>query len=146
MSSAARRWIVPDGWMPPAGDGPVLGHEAVCLVNLGPEDAEVRLTVLFEDAQPMVVDGLACGSMRTRHVRLDVAEEMQGRPLPTETPYALVVDASQPVYVQHTRVDTRAPALTLMTTMGIPADDALAADSSVASAALSEGTAQGLSS
>ena len=137
MNSAAQRWIIPDGWMPPAGEGPVPGHEAVCLVNLGDADALVTLTVLFEDTAPLVVSGLRCAAMRTRHIRLDVAEEMQGTPLPTETPYALVVDASVPVYVQHTRVDTRAPALTLMTTMGFPA----APDER----ALSEGAAQGLS-
>ena len=124
MSRAARRWIVPDGWMPPPGAGEVLGHEAVCLVNLGPEDADVRLTVLFEDRSPIVVDGLRCAALRTRHVRLDIPEEMNGQPLVPETPYALVVDATAPVYVQHTRVDTRAPSLTLMTAMAIPADDA----------------------
>lgn len=122
MSSAAHRWIVPDGWMPPAGTGPVPGHEAVCLVNLGDRDAEVTLTVLFEDAEPLTVTGLRCPARRTRHVRLDSADEMHGQPLPTETPYALVVDASEPVFVQHTRVDTRAPALTLMTAMAIPSD------------------------
>lgn len=127
MSSAAHRWIVPDGWMPPAGPGPVPGHEAVCLVNLGPDDADVTLTVLFEDADPQTVTGIRCASQRTRHVRLDVADEMAGRPLRPETPYALVVDATAPVYVQHTRVDTRAPALSLMTTMAIPADDARSA-------------------
>ena len=121
MTSAARRWIVPDGWMPEAGDGPVPGHEAVCLVNLGDRDADVRLTVLFEDAEPLVVTGLRCAAQRTRHVRLDLADEMGGTPLPTQTPYALVVDATQPVYVQHTRVDPRPVAL--MTTMAVAADD-----------------------
>lgn len=117
--SATKRWIVPDGWMPAAGDGVVDGHEAICLVNLNDADAAVRLTVLFEDRDPLVVEGLECKANRTRHIRLDRASEMNGTPLPTETPYALVVDATEPVYVQHTRVDTRASALALMTTAGI---------------------------
>lgn len=137
MNSAAQRWIVPDGWMPPPGEGAVPGHEAVCLVNLGQVDADVTLTVLFEDAEPLVISGFRCAAMRTRHIRLDVAEEMNGRRLPTETPYALVVDASAPVYAQHTRVDTRAPALSLMTAMAIPADGDRAD--------LSSGVAQGMS-
>jgi len=122
MTAGATRWIVPDGWMPRAGTAEIDGHEAVCLLNLGEADAAVTLTLYFEDRDPIVVDGLECAARRTRHIRLDRSEEMNGTPVPAETPYALVVDATQPVYVQHTRVDTRSSALALMTTMAIAAD------------------------
>lgn len=119
MSGPATQWVVPDGWMPPPGSGSVPGHEAVCLVNLGSRDADVTLTVLFEQAEPVVIPGLACAARRTRHIRLDVPAELNGFDFPVETPYALVIDATEPVYVQHTRVDTRDPALALMTSIPI---------------------------
>jgi hypothetical protein len=118
--TTATRWLIPDGWMPPHGSADIEGHEAVCLLNLGDEPAEIALTFYFEDAEPIRVAGLACGARRTRHLRLDRPEEIGGHVLASELPYALVVDASVPVTVQHTRVDTRSSSLALMTTAAIP--------------------------
>ncbi|MGW3809297.1 sensory rhodopsin transducer [Micromonospora sp. NPDC005113] len=120
--TAATRWLVPDGWMPPRGTADVEGHEAVCLLNTGDRPARVTLTFFFEDAEPVAVEGLGCDARRTRHFRLDRPEEIGGYELPAETPYALVVDSDVPITVQHTRVDTRATALTLMTTMAVPSE------------------------
>lgn len=88
-------------------------------MNLGDRDAVVTLTVLFEDRDAVVIDGLACQARRTRHIRLDVPAELNGFDFPAETPYALVIDASEPVFAQHTRVDTRDPSLALMTSIPI---------------------------
>jgi hypothetical protein len=118
----ATRWLVPDGWMPPHGDAEVDGHEAVCLLNTSDRDASVRLTFYFEDREPATVEGLACPARRTRHFRLDRPHEVGGYELPAETPYALVLESDVPVTVQHTRVDTRQTALSLMTTMAVPSE------------------------
>ena len=125
MTGPARRWVFPDGWMPPHGDGVVDGHEAICLINLGSTDADLTLTFYFEDAPPQSVAGLRCNAQRTRHFRLDRPDELLGYQLPDSTPYALLVDSSVPVVAQHTRVDTRSPALGLLTTIGVPVNGEL---------------------
>jgi hypothetical protein len=38
-------------------------------------------------------------------------------PVPRDTPYASVIEADVPVVVQHTRLDTRQPALALLSTI-----------------------------
>lgn len=120
MSGEAMRWAVPDGWMPSGGTGGVSGHEAVCVLNLRDADAHLRLTLFFEDRPEIVIDGLRCTARRTRHIRMDRPEELNGAEVPFETPYALLVESDQPVVVQHTRVDTRLGGLALMTTMAVP--------------------------
>lgn len=121
MNTQVTQWLIPDGWMPPPGDGAVKGHEAICILNLTDSPAELSLTFYFEDKEPETVRGLACGARRTRHFRLDFAHEIGDYVLPPETPYALVVESDQPVTVQHTRVDTRGD-LALMTTLAMPLD------------------------
>lgn len=118
--TTATTWIVPDGWMPPHGDGLVLGHEAICLLNRGDRDADVTLTFYYEDAEPDRVSGLGCAAQRTRHIRLDRPEELAGYELAAERPYALAIESDVPITVQHTRVDTRQTALTLMSVMALP--------------------------
>jgi len=119
MTALDTRWLVPDGWMPPRGTGEVEGHEAICVLNVGDQDASVTLTFYFEDREPDVVGPLRCDARRTRHFRLDLVHELDGYVLPPETPYALVVDTDVPVTVQHTRVDTRSPQLALMTVTAV---------------------------
>jgi hypothetical protein len=121
MSAESTTWLVPDGWMPPRGTGEVEGHEAICVLNIGDQDAAVTLTFYFEDRDPDVVGPLACGARRTRHFRLDAADEIDGYVLAPETPYALVIETDVPVTVQHTRVDTRSPKLALMTSTAVAA-------------------------
>jgi hypothetical protein len=122
--TTATRWVIPDGWMPPHGTHEVDGHEAVCILNVGDRDAALTLTFYFEDSEPASVEGLVCGARRTRHFRLDRADEIGGYVLAPELPYALVVDSDVPVTVQHTRVDTRQQSLSLMTAMAVPGEAA----------------------
>jgi len=44
-----RVWFFPDGDLPPAGDGSYKGHESLIIFNPNDRDAEVTLTVYFED-------------------------------------------------------------------------------------------------
>lgn len=42
-------------------------------------------------------------------------------PIPRDTGYAAVIDSDQPIVVQHTRLDSRQPALALLSTVAHPA-------------------------
>jgi hypothetical protein len=117
-----RTWLIPDGFMPPKSTGDQVSHEAVCVLNVGNEDAEIRLTFYFEDREPMDRFKSSCGARRTHHIRLDRLKDADGITIPLGVPYAIQVASSVPVIVQHSRLDTTQEALALFTTMGYPVE------------------------
>lgn len=110
-------WYIPDGFLPPDSTGGQVSHEAVCVLNLGKTDARIRLTFYFEDREPMDRFTALCGAERTHHIRLDRLQDEDGRTVPVGVPYAIKVESSAPVIVQHSRLDTTQEALALFTTM-----------------------------
>jgi hypothetical protein len=117
-----RTWLIPDGYLPPTSTGGQISHESVCVLNVGEENADIRLTFFFEDREPMDRFYAACGSRRTHHIRLDRLKDADGNPVPAGVPYAIQLDSSVPVIVQHSRLDTTQEALALFTTMAYSVD------------------------
>mgnify|MGYP005851769287 CR=1 FL=1 len=121
-------WAIAEGYIPGAstGEGRALeSHETVCLLNAGEEDAAVEITVYFADREPAGPYRVDLPARRTRHVRFNDLRDPE--PVPRDTDFASVVRASRPIVVQHTRLDTRQPALALVSTVAFPApsgDDA----------------------
>ena len=116
-------WYIPDGYLPPTSyPGSLVSHEAVCVLNTGPHDATVRLTIYFEDREPLRDLTSRVPAERTLHIRLDKPEYTGGQRLPTGVPYAIRVESDVPVIVQHSRLDATQPALALFTTMAYPQD------------------------
>ena len=120
----ARVWYVPDGCLPKqrAPEDELVSHEAVCLLNVTDKSTQVRLTLYFEDREPIRDIQLSLGAERTRHVRLDRPEQLGGVEIPRGVPYALRVESEVPIVVQHSRMDLTQPNLALFTTLGWPAD------------------------
>jgi hypothetical protein len=115
-----RTWYVPDGFIPRESTGEYPSHEAICIVNVGDEDAAISVTFYFEDREPLQAE-FVVPSQRTRHVRTD-DEETLGASVPKGVPYAYRLISSLPVVVQHSRLDTTQPAYTLFTTIGYAED------------------------
>lgn len=113
------QWYIPDGYWnsksTPGGD--FVSHEAVCVLNATNEDAHVSLTLYFEDRDKMT--GFACEvpAERTLHIRMDKLLSKEGKHVPQDVPYAIMVESSVKLTVQYTRVDTSAPALTIASTI-----------------------------
>jgi len=109
-------WIIADGFLPEKSNGQFKSHEAVCLLNTGSQEARVKITVYFEDREPLKNFTVRCGAERTNHVRLDKIKNEEGHKIPAGVPYALKVVSSEPLVVQHSRMDTSQPEMSLMTT------------------------------
>jgi hypothetical protein len=120
VSEGARVWLIPDGYLPSKSQGEVPSHEAICVLNTGARDARLRITFYFEDRPPLREVEVVVPAERTRHVRTDQPEQLGGQVLPRGVPYAVRVQSDQPVVVQHSRLDTSATALALMTTLAHP--------------------------
>ena len=124
MTGAGHRiWYIPDGYLPPTSyAGSLISHEAVCVLNTGSEDAIVRLTIYFEDREPLRELSSRVPAERTVHIRLDKPEQIGNHKIPTGVPYAIRLESDVPVIVQHSRLDATQPALALFTTMAYSQD------------------------
>jgi hypothetical protein len=118
----ASTWAIAEGYIPSAstGEGPELeSHEAACILNANASPARVEITVYFEDRDPAGPYRVTVPPNRTLHMRFNDLEDPE--PVPRDTGYAAVIDSDQPIVVQHTRLDSRQPALALLSTIAHPA-------------------------
>lgn len=119
------RWSIAEGYIPPDsthGDDPRFeSHETACLLNANGRQANVTLTVYFEHRQPAGPYRVTVPALRTLHLRFNDLENPEK--IPRDTPYASVIESDVPIVVQHTRLDSRQPALALLSTMAHPQND-----------------------
>lgn len=119
-SVGAKLWLIPDCYLPAESTGGMESHESTCVLNLGSKPATISLTAYFEDREPITGLRATCPPQRTVHIRINALKNGKGESIPTGAPFALRVKSDVKVVVQHTRLDTTQPALSLMTTMGYP--------------------------
>jgi hypothetical protein len=119
----AKHWVIPEGYIPPTSmtnaDRALLSHEAACLLNTGDTDAHIEITLFFTDREPKGPYRLTLGARRTLHLRFNELKDPE--PVPLGTDYASVIESDTPITVQHTRLDSRAAEIALLSTMAYPA-------------------------
>lgn len=115
-------WLIPDGFLHSVSLNEQVSHEAVCVLNTSDKDAKINLTLYFEDRAPMTGFSADCAAGRTHHIRLDRIVSENGEKIPRDTPYALLVESTEPVVAQYSRLDTSAVEMALMTTIAYPVD------------------------
>jgi hypothetical protein len=117
-------WAIPEEFIPSRSmvnaDRPLLSHEAFCVLNAADADANIAVTLLSTDREPVGPDRVTVDARRTYHFRFNELE--QPEPVPLDTDYASVIESDVPIMVQHTRLDSRAAEIALMSTMAWPAD------------------------
>lgn len=120
-SVGATVWVVPDCYLPTQSTGSLESHESTCVLNLGSKPAKLRFSAYFEDRVPLEDMRAECPARRTHHIRVKSLKDARGNSIPLGVPFALRVESTVGVVVQHTRLDSTQPALALMTTMAFPA-------------------------
>jgi len=113
-----RRWAIAEGYIPGTSTGPqpaMTSHETACLLNAGSRDAHVEITIYFSDREPLGPYRLVVPARRTRHVRFNDLTDPASIPLDTD--YSSVIESSEPIVVQHTRLDSRQRANALLSTV-----------------------------
>ncbi len=116
-----RVWAIAEGYIPPSSTGAtrqLTSHETVCILNAGDSEADVEITLYFAEREPAGPYRLKVPACRTRHIRFNDLKDPE--PVPEDTDYSSVIVSSVPVVVQHTRLDTRQPALALLSTIAYP--------------------------
>ena len=113
-----QEWLIPDMYYPEiTASKNYVSHESICVLNTGDADAEIAITLYFEDREPVALKPVVCAARRTHHVRMDKREDTDGNPVPKGVPYAAHVFSSAPVVVQYSRADTTDGPASFMTTM-----------------------------
>jgi hypothetical protein len=116
-------WAIPEGYIP--GDSvskahDLISHEAACILNANAEAAQIEITIYFENRDPIGPYKVTVDGGRTRHLRFNDLKDPA--PVPRDTSYASVIRSSVPIIVQHTRLDSRNPNISLLSTMAFPAE------------------------
>lgn len=111
-------WMIPDMYWPEVtSDGHYVSHESICVLNTSDKDANIEITLYYEDMEPIKGLNTKCGSCRTHHIRMDKMLDKHGKHIPRGVAYAAVINSDVEVVVQYTRVDTTQSENALMTTM-----------------------------
>ena len=77
------------------------------------------MTLFFTDREPVGPYKVEVGARRTFHFRFNELESPEKVPLDTD--YASVIQSDVPIIVQHTRLDSRAAEIALLSTIAYPA-------------------------
>lgn len=114
-----RRWAIPEGYIPPFSEGEggrgLESHETACLLNAGPDDAHVRITLYFPDREPAGPYLVTVPARRTLHLRFNDLRSPET--VPRGADYASVLESDVPIVVQHTRLDARQAETALLSTV-----------------------------
>ena len=87
-----KTWLIADCFYP-AVSTVAKSHEAICVLNTGLKEAQITLTLYFEDA-PKRVFRAVCPGERTHHIRMDKLVDENGEGVPSEKPYAVLVEST----------------------------------------------------
>ncbi len=114
-------WAIPEGYIPGTSvsdDHALVSHETACILNAGSEDADIAITLFFEDSEPVGPYRVHVPARRTLHLRFN--DLTDPAPVPRDTAYASLIESNVPIVVQHTRLDSRDPNIALLSTVAFP--------------------------
>ncbi len=117
-----KTWLIPDCFLHSVSLNEQVSHEAICVLNTTDVDAEISLTLFYEDREKITDFASECKAGRTHHIRLDKIVSKSGNKIIRDVPYAILVESNTEIVVQYSRLDTSAVEMALMTTMAYPVE------------------------
>lgn len=118
QSMGAKRWAIPEGYIPAESHGPepqMTSHETACLLNVSNDPAHVHVTIFYADRDPAGPYKITVPPRRTSHVRFNDLQDPE--PIPRDTDFASLFESDVPIVVQHTRLDSRQAENALLSTI-----------------------------
>jgi hypothetical protein len=111
------KWLIPDGFWHSHSNGLFPSHESICTLNTSSTDAVLTITLFFEDREEIGGFTANCPARRTHHIRMDKLVSSDGKTVPKDIPYAILVQSNVPVVIQYSRMDTSQSEMAMMTTI-----------------------------
>ena len=112
-----RRWAIAEGYIPSESsfsNRELISHETACILNACEREAHIAITIFFVDREPVGPFRVTIPPRRTLHLRFNDLTDPE--PVPRDTDYSSVFESDQPIIVQHTRLDSRKPEVSLLST------------------------------
>ena len=109
MNYGKKVWIFPDAELPPIGANLIPGHESVIITNVCDQEAEVTVTLIYTDKEPVSFKA-AVGARRVRCLRSNNAADFCGHTAVEGEQYAIMLESNVPVVAQYGRAEPRAVA------------------------------------
>ncbi|MHB1483691.1 MAG: sensory rhodopsin transducer [Saccharofermentanales bacterium] len=106
-----KTWVFADGDLPPKGEksgsnNDPEAHEALMVVNMNDEPANLLIDILFSDREPVIGIDYKLGGQRVESIRFDKPLGSQKFKVPMGQ-YAIVLHSDVPVVAVFGRLDTR---------------------------------------
>ena len=120
MTYGKKTWLIADTYLNSVSKNSSRSHESICVLNTSETDAKIKLTLYYEDREPDTSFESFCGARRTHHIRMDKIRSKDGRGIPMDAPYAVLLESTVDIVVQYTRLDTSEGGMALMTTIAYP--------------------------
>jgi hypothetical protein len=109
---------IAEGFIPGESNGPtplMTSHETVRILNTGDTDANVEITIFFQDRGPVGPYCFVVPAQRTKHLLFNDLNDPA--PVPRNTPYASTIVSDVPIVCQHSCLDSRQAENALMSTV-----------------------------
>ena len=116
-----KEWYVVDGYRPsptPDPNAVYEGHESIMILNPNPEDAHVRISVFFEDKDPVENIPLTVPAKRIRCFKTDDSQVLGSLQLQVAEQYSMCFESDVGIVVQYGRLDVQQPNMAYMALMG----------------------------
>lgn len=109
MNYGKKVWIFPDAELPPVGVNCIPGHESVIITNVTDEQAQIKITLLYTDKEPVSFT-TTVDARRVRCLRTNEEKDFGAFTAAFEEQYAIMLESSVPVVAQYGRAEPRAVA------------------------------------
>ncbi len=106
MNYGKKVWIFPDAELPPTGVNLIPGHESVIITNVADETANITVTLLYTDREP-VSFAVQVAPRRVRCLRTNEEKDFGPYTAAEGEQYAIMLESDVPVVAQYGRAEPR---------------------------------------
>lgn len=106
MGYGKKVWIFPDAELPPVGVNLIPGHESIIITNTGDEVANVKITLIYTDKEP-VSFMTSVEARRVRCLRTNQERDFGEFTAKFDEQYAIMLESDVPVVAQYGRAEPR---------------------------------------
>ena len=106
MNYGKKVWIFPDAELPPVGENVIPGHESVIITNTGDTAANVKITLLYTNKEP-VSFMTRVDARRVRCLRTNEEKDFGKYTAKFDEQYAIMLESDVPVVAQYGRAEPR---------------------------------------
>lgn len=106
MAYGKKVWIFPDAELPPVGVNLIPGHESVIITNVSDQVANVKVTLLYTDKEPVSFI-TQVDAMRVRCLRTNQERDFGPYTAKFDEQYAIMLESDVPIVAQYGRAEPR---------------------------------------